>query len=119
MMAVGIGLCVNNARAVLEAIFNHRSEFVRTPKAGVQERTDPWRGIKYRSIRGLIPYLEIAFGAYYTWFLYDVLDQGLWITASFIVFFQAGFFYVGFMSLMQTSSRFARRAPPPLAPANV
>jgi cellulose synthase/poly-beta-1,6-N-acetylglucosamine synthase-like glycosyltransferase len=119
MMAVGIGLCVNNARAVLEAIFNHKSEFVRTPKAGVQQRTDPWRGIQYRSFRGLIPYLEIAFGLYYTWFLYDVLDHGLWLTAVFIVFFQVGFFYVGFMSLMQTRSSLARRAPTPLAPANV
>jgi len=118
MMAVGIGLCVNNARAVLEAIFNHKSEFVRTPKAGVQQRTDSWRGIKYRSFHGLVPYLEIAFGLYYTWYLYDVLDQGLWLTASFIVFFQVGFFYVGFMSLMQTSNRLARRAPDPLASLN-
>jgi hypothetical protein len=119
MMAVGIGLCLNNARAVLEAIFNHKSEFVRTPKAGVQQRSDPWQGIQYRSIRGLIPYLEIAFGIYYSWFLYDVMNNGLWITASFIALFQAGFFYVGFMSLMQTSSRITRRVEPPLAPANV
>jgi len=47
-----------------------------------------------------------------------VLDQGLWLTASFIVFFQVGFFYVGFMSLMQTSNRLARRAPDPLASPN-
>jgi len=119
MMAVGIGLCVNNARAVLEAIFNHQSEFVRTPKAGVQRKSDSWRGIKYQSFRGLIPYLEIAFGLYYTWFLYDVLRQGLWVSASFVVLFQVGFFYVGLMSLIQSGPRLGRRAAPPLAAANV
>ena len=118
MMAVGIGLCVNNARAVLEAIFNHKSEFVRTPKAGVQQSSDSWQGIKYRSFRGLVPYLEIAFGFYYSWFLYDVMDRGQWITAVFITLFQVGFFYVGLMSLMQTSTRLVRREPPPLASAS-
>ena len=38
VMAVGIGLSVRNARAVLEAIFGVQSEFVRTPKYRSEER---------------------------------------------------------------------------------
>ncbi len=118
MMAVGIGLCLNNARAVLEAIFNHQSEFIRTPKAGVQQRVDVRPHIQYRSLRGLIPYLEIAFGLYFTLFMYDAVDRREWVSAIFIPLFQVGFFYVGFMSLMQDSFRAPRRTPPPLVSAN-
>ena len=41
MMSLGIGLCINQTRAVLEALFGNESgEFVRTPKHGVRERVD-------------------------------------------------------------------------------
>ena len=33
-MSIGIGLCINNTRAVLEALFNKETEFARTPKCG-------------------------------------------------------------------------------------
>jgi len=115
MMAVGIGLSLNNARAVLEAIFNHKTDFIRTPKIGVQQHAGSWRTSKYRSLRGLIPFLEIGFGCYFTYFMYQALDREQWMSAVFIVLFQVGFFYVGFMSLMQTSTWFRRAQP--LAPA--
>src|SRR5207302_1076950 len=35
LLALGIGLSLNNARAVLEALFNHKSDFTRTPKYGI------------------------------------------------------------------------------------
>ena len=34
VFALGIGLCVNNSRACLEALFAHESPFIRTPKTG-------------------------------------------------------------------------------------
>jgi len=36
VLALGIGLSINNARAVLEAIFNRTSSFYRTPKYGIE-----------------------------------------------------------------------------------
>jgi len=115
MMAVGIGLCVNNARAVLEAIFNHQSEFIRTPKAGVHKLSGVKLATQYQSLRGLVPFFEIAFGLYFTYFMYDAIDQGQYLSVAFILLFQVGFFYVGIMSLMQNSFRFMRRPVPPLA----
>ena len=38
LLALGIGLAINNARAVLEALFNHSSEFTRTPKYGIMQQ---------------------------------------------------------------------------------
>ena len=118
LMAVGIGLSINNARAVLEAIFNYRSEFVRTPKFGVRTTRDSWAGSKYHALRGLIPFLEISFGAYFIYFLVETIDCGQWSMIPFVVIFIVGFFYVGLMSLMQTNMRLLRRSQPELTHAS-
>ncbi len=117
LMAVGIGLSLNNARAVLEAIFNHESEFVRTPKFGVLKSKGSWAGSKYRAWRGLIPYLEIGFGVYFTLLLLQAIDRAQWASLPFITIFAIGFLYVGLMSLMQTGARMFRRTQPALSPA--
>ena len=39
LIALGVGLSINNARAVLEAVFNHPSEFTRTPKYGIENKS--------------------------------------------------------------------------------
>ena len=38
LLALGIGMSVNNGKAVLEAIFSNNSEFVRTPKYGIEKK---------------------------------------------------------------------------------
>ena len=118
LMAVGLGMSLNNARAVLEAIFNHKSEFVRTPKFGVRERKDSWSKTKYRAWRGIIPYLEICFGLYFSVLLVRAADNAQWTSLPFLFIFQIGFFYVGVMSLMQSRSRLMRREHEVLAPAS-
>ena len=35
-MAGSMGFAVNNSKAVLEGLFNRKSEFVRTPKYGIE-----------------------------------------------------------------------------------
>ena len=37
LLALGIGMSVNNGKAVLEALFSNDSEFVRTPKYGIEK----------------------------------------------------------------------------------
>ena len=119
LMAVGIGLSINNARAVLEAVFNHRSEFVRTPKYGVAGRRERWGGNKYRALRGLIPFIELGFGLYFSWLLILAVDANAWAAVPFTLVFQAGFLYVALMSLLQSNWRAMRQAAQPqLAPAS-
>jgi hypothetical protein len=108
LMAVGVGLSINNARAVLEAMFNHSSEFVRTPKYGVSRRGESWSHNKYQALRGLVPYIELAFGVYFSYLVVQAIDCNQWTIIPFVVVFQGGFLYVGLMSLLQTSVR-ARR----------
>ena len=45
VMAVGIGLTINNLRAVTEAVIGQQSEFKRTPKYGVKKTGDDWTEI--------------------------------------------------------------------------
>ncbi len=44
LMSVGIGLSINNTRAVFEALFNKQSEFTRTPKYHIEADADEWVG---------------------------------------------------------------------------
>ena len=117
MMAVGVGLSLNNARAVLEALFNHESDFIRTPKAGSQSRSAARGPSSYRSLRGLIPFFEIAFGLYFSYIMFDALSRAQWLSAVFVLVFQVGFLYVGVMSLVPVGGWF-RRSAPVLAPAS-
>ena len=48
LMSVGIGLSINNTRAVLEALFKKETEFARTPKYHIEASADEWVGKKYR-----------------------------------------------------------------------
>ena len=68
VMAIGIGLSVRNALAVLEAIFGVKSEFVRTPKyrveAGAQKKAS-WGKKSYRKGAGWMPFAEVLLGLYF------------------------------------------------------
>lgn len=45
-MAGSMGFAVNNSRAVFEALFKRRSEFVRTPKYRIEQKKDLWQSKK-------------------------------------------------------------------------
>ncbi len=50
-MAGSLGLSVNNTRAILQGLFNHRSEFLRTPKYHLESSQDRFGGKKYFNAR--------------------------------------------------------------------
>jgi cellulose synthase/poly-beta-1,6-N-acetylglucosamine synthase-like glycosyltransferase len=101
VLSVGIGLSVNNARAVLEALFGHESEFTRTPKYHVEKATDEWRQKRYRGAVNFVPFLELLLGMYFTYMALYALTNGIFGTLPFVVLFQFGFLYTGVLSLSQ------------------
>ena len=110
MLAVGIGLAVNQARAVMEALLGHESAFVRTPKYNLgasREGRSSWLGKRYRGLRTLVPWIEITFAVYYTLICGYAIQQQLWTTLPFLLLFFAGFWYVGLSSLLQGRRRHA------------
>ena len=101
VMAVGIGLSVRNAKAVLEAIFGVKSEFTRTPKFKIEGQTGTWRSKLYRNRAGLMPYLEISLGLYFALTVVYSIQNENYATAPFLFLFVWGFLYTGIMSVAQ------------------
>ena len=101
LMAIGIGLAVNNARAVIEALVDRQSEFARTPKYGIQREGDEWIGKRYRQTLVVQPLVELALGLYFTATVFYALANGIYGTLPFLMLFQVGFLYMGIVSVVQ------------------
>src|SRR3954466_12001858 len=106
LLALGVGLSLNNARAVLEAVFNHKSDFERTPKYGIERKAQAWRSCKYMPLRSLLPLAEMAFALYFTYFVWFAIQHGQFLSVPFLAMFQIGFLYVSLSSFSQWMPRF-------------
>jgi cellulose synthase/poly-beta-1,6-N-acetylglucosamine synthase-like glycosyltransferase len=119
VMAVGIGLSVRNAKAVLEAVFGVQSEFTRTPKFRIEGQRGTWRKKLYRNRAGWLPWLEVALGVYFAFTVVYAIQMENYLTTPFLLLFVWGFLYTGLMSIAQgwiERLRFGVRA---TAPADV
>jgi len=102
LMSIGIGLCINNARAVIEALARKESgEFARTPKYGIEQESDDWQGKKYHQISLPQPLIELSLGLYFTATVFYALANGIYGTLPFLMLFQIGFLYTGLLSIVQ------------------
>jgi cellulose synthase/poly-beta-1,6-N-acetylglucosamine synthase-like glycosyltransferase len=101
VMAIGIGLAVNNTKAVFEALFGQPGEFTRTPKYGIERSQDDWQHKQYHQSMPIQPFIEVAFGLYFTMTAIYALSNGIYGTLPFIMLFQFGFLYLGLTSIFQ------------------
>jgi cellulose synthase/poly-beta-1,6-N-acetylglucosamine synthase-like glycosyltransferase len=101
VLGVGIGLSVNNAKAVLEALFGLDSEFTRTPKYRVEAVGDEWKQKRYRGNLTFVPFIELLLGAYFSLMAVYAFTNEIYGTLPFILLFQGGFLYAAFLSLFQ------------------
>jgi cellulose synthase/poly-beta-1,6-N-acetylglucosamine synthase-like glycosyltransferase len=101
MLAVGIGLCINQTRAVLEAMFGRETEFVRTPKHGVEHKRERWTAKKYRAARNLIPFFELFMAFYFIVAAGIAIEGGHYLSMPFLLLFLVGYAYVGALSVYQ------------------
>ena len=98
-MGLGIGLSVNNSFAVVEALMNKESEFVRTPKFGIEKKNDNWASKKYKGNKNLlITVVELVLGFYFTFAVIICISEGIWLTLPFLLMFQYGYLYISFLS---------------------
>jgi cellulose synthase/poly-beta-1,6-N-acetylglucosamine synthase-like glycosyltransferase len=104
VMALGIGLSINNGRAAIEGLFGRDVEFVRTPKRGnVDNASSPGA----QGYRGRWPWhttVELAFGLYCTSTLILAIATQSWASVPFLLLFCTGFTYVGVNSVMEARS---------------
>ncbi len=103
MMSLGIGLCINQTRAVVEAMIGSSSgEFIRTPKHGVVRRFEGWTAKRYRAAKTIIPYVEVLFAVYFAVAVFVAMQAGHYVSMPFLLLFFMGFAYVGVLSLHQS-----------------
>ncbi|MDF1700861.1 MAG: glycosyltransferase [Planctomycetota bacterium] len=106
---IGVGLAVNNARGVLEALTGLKTEFVRTPKLGVlgqdkalvkkREKTytggrDFWQAV-----------VELVLGAWYIWMAVVHAREGMVMPAVVTGVLSIGLFAMGGATLRALSIR--------------
>ncbi len=102
MMALGIGLSLNNAHAVLEGLFSDDAEFVRTAKHGITDKAESWKKKKrYKSTKNVATALEVLFGLYFVFTIGLAVYTHSYASIPFLVLFMVGFLYVGLLSLYQ------------------
>jgi cellulose synthase/poly-beta-1,6-N-acetylglucosamine synthase-like glycosyltransferase len=101
MMAFGIGLSINNSKAVLEALFNYRTEFKRTPKYRIEKKRDHWRNKIYSAEKNYLPFLEFVIGVYFSFTVYFAVKNQVYLSIPFFLLFQFGFLYISLMSFLQ------------------
>ena len=91
VFAIGLSLCLNNSRAVLEAIFNQISPFVRTPKLGdVDQRTVMKHSYASQSHLPLLHFENLML-VFYSGALLVSIHQGAWQHLPILLLFIAGF----------------------------
>ena len=99
-------LSLNNARAVLEAVFNHKSDFTRTPKYGIERKAQPWRNCRYMPLKSVLPAAEMFFAVYFSYFVWYAIEHRQFLSVPFLLMFQFGFLYVSFCSVIQWLPKF-------------
>jgi cellulose synthase/poly-beta-1,6-N-acetylglucosamine synthase-like glycosyltransferase len=142
VMAIGIGISIRNAVAVLEALWGKKSEFVRTPKynmaaaratlanipgseaaqedakasGAAKNQKGSWSRLSYRNRGGWLPYAEIGLGLYFAATVFYAFKNENYATIPFLLLFVWGYLYTGVMSLGQAyfeRLRFGSVTPPP------
>jgi len=103
LMAIGIGIALNNARGCLEALSGHESPFVRTPKYQDTRAACAGRGlVPMPSVKAWMAGLEIGMGFYMLECARLSLTREYTLVAlPFLLLFAAGYFGVGLASLLR------------------
>jgi len=111
VIAIGIGLCINNSKAVIEAVIHKQSPFNRTPKYNVSdggnnsvsERVKHLFDNVYRTRKlDWVTIIEFILAIYMSYAVYFTFKHELFLSLPLIVLFQVGFFYTSMLSIMQT-----------------
>jgi cellulose synthase/poly-beta-1,6-N-acetylglucosamine synthase-like glycosyltransferase len=106
IMALAIGMSLNNSAAIVAALLGKTGDFTRTSKSGATgtQRRRTW--LKSYSQRAPVhPLIEIAIGLYMSVGVIYALAIGAWSTVPFLILFLFGFLYTGTRSIAELGGR--------------
>jgi hypothetical protein len=96
----GSGMMVNTGRAAWQAFRGHAGAFERTPKFGVRDRSEDWRGLRYQLGVDRIVIAEVALAALNVLTCAAAIQRGFWAIAVY-----AGIFALGLVSAVAATVR--------------
>ena len=102
MMGIGIGLAVNNSRAVLEGLWQDGGVFHRTPKYGEKGE---WKGKQYFVGKNLSFLLESLLAAYFVVCFVLAIRFEMWLSIPFLYLFLHGYIHMVFFGLFPSWRR--------------
>jgi len=105
LVILGMGLSLNNTKAVLEGLLGVQSPFKRTPKFNLRGRKKTERGKDYLLPRDPIYWLEAALGIYAFTLLGYILTKGAWGLILWLLFYALGYGYVACLNFRQPARR--------------
>jgi hypothetical protein len=104
LVLVGMGLSLNNSRAVGEALFAIRSPFNRTPKYNLKDRPGPQKTLDYLLPRDGSIWIELALSVYAFVLLLLAVQHGNWGLVFWLSLFSAGYAYIAGLGFHQSLS---------------
>lgn len=110
MISIGVGMCLSNAKAVLQGLTHRRFEFRRTPKYSVIERDKSWKRKTYRSGGRLAGLIESVFAVYFAAALWAAYSLRQWVSLPFMALFAFGYAYVAFLTAIHGLANWRRPA---------
>jgi len=110
VMGVGIGLAINNGRAVVSGFFQDGGVFHRTPKYSIEEAGDGWAGKRYRLKYDVTFFVEAALAIYFVACFAMAIQLEMWLSIPFLYLFMHGYLHMFLLGLGPLLRRTALRA---------
>ena len=114
LMGLGVGLAVNNSRAVLSGLLHDGGEFQRTPKYRIEGPTDAWLGKRYQACRTGTAIFEAFLAGYMILCFTLACGLRMWFSLPFLYLFLHGYCYMAYLTLRheRATRRFDDRGTP-------
>ena len=107
------GMVLNTMRALIQILQGQVVPVERTPKFGITDRSQSWRGRRYLIRFDALILFEIALGAFNLWTAWIAWDSGYYLMMIYAFFFALGLFYFSTATFIQSLSlRFSRDRQP-------
>lgn len=110
------GMAPNTLRALLQILQKRIVPFERTPKFGITDRSQTWRGNRYLIRFDSLILFEAFLGCFNLWSAWLAWSSGYYLMMFYAIFFALGmFFFSGFTIFQSLTYRLARDRQPAAA----
>ncbi len=110
LMGIGIGLAVNNSRAVLTGLWQDGGVFHRTPKYNLEGQQGSWESKTYLLPKNLSFYIEAALAIYFVVCFGLAIYLKMWLSLPFLYLFLHGYTHMFLLGLSSGRRRLATAA---------